>query len=110
MFIFLFWAKNIVSITLHKPLSPCQKCLFIKAHTNNIIRKAVEQKSQIKPNNELNKFDVENNAIDKFLYALKAPETKRQYPRRLKVFLDFLHIESPYSNFEQDIRLQLFPG
>jgi len=23
-----------------------------------------------------------------FLYALKAPETRRQYPRRLKVFLD----------------------
>jgi hypothetical protein len=28
-----------------------------------------------------------------FLYALKASETKRQYPRRLKVFLDFLKLE-----------------
>lgn len=28
-----------------------------------------------------------------FLYALKAPETKRQYPRRLKVFLDFLKLD-----------------
>ena len=27
-----------------------------------------------------------------FLYALKAPETKRQWPRRLKVFLDFLKL------------------
>ena len=26
-----------------------------------------------------------------FMYALKAPETKRQYPKRLKVFLDFLN-------------------
>ena len=25
-----------------------------------------------------------------FLYALRAPETKRQYPKRLKVFLDYL--------------------
>jgi hypothetical protein len=28
-----------------------------------------------------------------FLYALKAPETRRQWPRRLKVFLDFLKLE-----------------
>ena len=28
-----------------------------------------------------------------FLYALKAPETKRQWPRRLKVFLDFLKLD-----------------
>lgn len=27
-----------------------------------------------------------------FKYALKAPESKRQYPRRFKVFLDFLKI------------------
>jgi hypothetical protein len=25
-----------------------------------------------------------------FLYALKAPETKRQYPKRLKVIFDYL--------------------
>jgi hypothetical protein len=28
-----------------------------------------------------------------FMYALKAPETKRQWPRRLKVFLDFLKLD-----------------
>jgi hypothetical protein len=61
-----------------------------------------EQKNQI--NNHFDHFDEENNAIDNFLYALKAPETKRQYPRRLKVFLDFLQIDSPYSDFDQDIR------
>ena len=32
----------------------------------------------------------EEDPLSVFLYALKAPETKRQYPRRLKVFLDFL--------------------
>lgn len=28
----------------------------------------------------------------KFMYVLRAPETKRQYPRRLQVFLDYLNI------------------
>jgi hypothetical protein len=28
-----------------------------------------------------------------FTYPLKAPESKRQYPRRLKIFLDYLRIE-----------------
>ena len=28
-----------------------------------------------------------------FTYALKAPESKRQYPRRLKIFLDYLELE-----------------
>ena len=27
---------------------------------------------------------------ENFLYALTAPESRRQYPRRLKVFLDYL--------------------
>ena len=27
------------------------------------------------------------------MYALKAPESKRQYPKRFKVFLDYLQIE-----------------
>jgi hypothetical protein len=36
-----------------------------------------------------------------FLYALKAPETKRQYPRRFKVFLDFLQLDG---TFEEQTR------
>jgi hypothetical protein len=28
-----------------------------------------------------------------FLYALKAPESKRQYPRRFKMFLDYLNLK-----------------
>ncbi len=61
-----------------------------------------EQKNQI--TSQLDHFDQEKNAIENFLYPLKAPETKRQYPRRLKVFLDFLQIDSPYSDFDQDLR------
>ncbi len=30
-----------------------------------------------------------------FICALKAPETKRQWPRRLKAFFDFLNLEEP---------------
>jgi len=35
----------------------------------------------------------ESHPLSVFLYALKASETKRQYPRRLKVLLDFLKLE-----------------
>ena len=35
----------------------------------------------------------EQNPMAAFLYALKAPESRRQYPRRFKMFLDFLNIQ-----------------
>jgi integrase len=38
----------------------------------------------------------EQDPLVMFLYALKAPETKRQYPRRFKVFLDFLNLEGTF--------------
>lgn len=41
---------------------------------------------------------------NRFLYALKAPETKRQYPKRLEVFLNF--IEIPEGTTEE--RLSIF--
>ena len=34
-----------------------------------------------------------NGPYNRFLYALKAPESKRQYPKRLEVFLNFINIE-----------------
>lgn len=40
-------------------------------------------------------LEVESLAKDPmavFMYALKAPESKRQYPKRFKMFLDFLKI------------------
>ena len=33
------------------------------------------------------------NPMTVFTYALKAPESRRQYPRRLKIFLDYLGLE-----------------
>ena len=38
------------------------------------------------------------------MYALKAPETRRQWPRRLKVFFDFLEMEGA-SSLEVQARL-----
>ena len=32
----------------------------------------------------------DQNSLENFLYALRAPESKRQYPRRLKVLFDYL--------------------
>lgn len=40
-----------------------------------------------------NNYAISRSAIG--LYALKAPETRRQYPRRLKVFLDYMKLEGP---------------
>jgi hypothetical protein len=37
----------------------------------------------------------EKDPMSTFTYALKAPETRRQYPRRLTVFFDYLKIEGP---------------
>ena len=35
-------------------------------------------------------MSITNDPIAVFLYAVKSPESKRQYPRRFKMFLDFL--------------------
>ena len=43
---------------------------------------------QIEKNND----KPTRNPISVFVYALKAPETRRQYHRRLKVFLNFLDL------------------
>jgi hypothetical protein len=35
---------------------------------------------------------MNKNPLTVFVYALKSPESKRQYPKRFKMFLDFLKI------------------
>ena len=39
----------------------------------------------------------------RFGYALNAPESKRQYPKRFKVFLDYLDLDSGNSSIEERI-------
>jgi len=34
--------------------------------------------------------------VSRFMFGLKAPETRRQYPRRLEVFLDFIVAIAPF--------------
>ena len=50
--------------------------------------------SQIPPKTLLD----QENPLAMFMYALKAPESKRQYPKRLKVFLDFLTSKNELSS------------
>jgi hypothetical protein len=46
--------------------------------------------------------DIGDNPLSVFLYALRAPETRRQYPRRAKVFFDFLKLEGPLEGQARD--------
>jgi integrase len=48
------------------------------------------------PNEDIEDVDID--PIANFLFALKAPESKRQYPKRLEIFLNFLKLEG---SFEQ---------
>ena len=44
-------------------------------------------------------FDQDQeNPLAMFMYAWEAPESKRQYPKRLKVFLDFLTSKNELSS------------
>ena len=43
--------------------------------------------------NNNNNSNSKISSYSRFIYALNAPESKRQYPTRLKVFLDFLKID-----------------
>ena len=39
-----------------------------------------------------------NDPMSVFLYALKAPESRRQYPKRLKVLFDYIGLVEPLEN------------
>jgi integrase len=41
----------------------------------------------------LSVIEEQQDPLSMFLYALKAPESKRQYPRRFKMFLDYLNLK-----------------
>jgi hypothetical protein len=79
------------------PPSPRQSCPFIRARTHNTsgtekLETSIRykgQKTQQQQRQELQTADP----MTKFMYALKAKESKRQYPRRFKTFLDFLGLQ-----------------
>ena len=43
-------------------------------------------------------IDADDDPVSNFLFALKAPESKRSYPKRLEVFLDFVNLEGTFEN------------
>jgi len=51
---------------------------------------------------ELQRYDP----MEVFTYALKAPESKRQYPRRFKPFLDFLRLEGTLNEQARQILVE----
>jgi hypothetical protein len=40
--------------------------------------------------------------MEAFTYGLKAPESRRQYPRRFKPFLDFLNLDGSLNEQAKD--------
>jgi hypothetical protein len=58
-----------------------------------------------KPHNTL--LDQES-PLAMFMYALKAPESKRQYPKRLKVFFDFLTCKNELSHSDLENQCKEF--
>jgi len=62
------------------PLSPSHICLFILAQTNTLLMQITTEEINVNP-------------VLNFFFALKAPESKRQYPKRFEKFLDYLTLE-----------------
>ena len=42
--------------------------------------------------------EINVNPVLNFLFALKAPESKRQYPKRFEKFLDYLTLEGTFED------------
>jgi hypothetical protein len=49
--------------------------------------------------------EANENPLTFFMYALNAPETRRQWPRRLKIFLDYLDMDGDRSIEEEALQL-----
>jgi hypothetical protein len=45
--------------------------------------------------------------LQHFTYDLRAPETKRQYPKRLKMFMDFVQIEGDLKQQVKTLRKKI---
>lgn len=53
------------------------------------------------------KYDYDDDPLQQFTYALKAPETKRQYPKRLKVFMDFAKIDGDLNQQTRSLKQKI---
>jgi hypothetical protein len=55
-------------------------------------------------NNELQQ--IEDDSLSMFMYGLKAKETKRQYPKRLKVFMDYCCLDGSLEHQAKELFLR----
>lgn len=51
--------------------------------------------------------DDYDDPLQHFSYALRVPETKRQYPKRLKMFMDFVHIEGDLKQQAKTLKVKI---
>lgn len=59
----------------------------------NKVKEVNKQVALSSDNTHQSYYEYDNDPLQQFTSVLRAPETKRQYPRRLKVFMDFVKIE-----------------
>ena len=79
-----------------KPPGPRYICIFIRPSNCTIIKTETLRKVTIQQDNNIHYNNNSNSKISsysRFIYALNATESKRQYPTRFQVFLDFLKID-----------------
>ena len=74
-------------LTILKPLGPRHIWLFILAQLEILLMQISTKVDEINVNPVLN-----------FFFALKAPESKRQYPERFEKFLDYLKLEGTFED------------
>ena len=85
-----FYLKEEIRLSrVRIPTGPHQTCRFIRAQTYNNGR----QENLAVTTKEQEKQLLPQDPMTKFMYALKSRESKRQYPRRFKMFLDYLKLE-----------------
>jgi hypothetical protein len=58
-----------------------------------IVTKYQQEKQQEEGKQEQHEIQ---NPLTAFMYGLKAPETKRQWPGRLKIFLDYIILDGTF--------------
>jgi hypothetical protein len=75
-------------------------CTFIRPNNLMIIKTYILRKVSLSASESIQQDYINNTSTNskmspysRFIYALNAPESKRQYPTRFQVFLDFLKLD-----------------
>ena len=68
---------------------------------------SVSTQVQQEEQHQKNQKQIQQDPLTKFLYALKSKDAKRQYPRRFKVFLDYLKLDGAINQQALDFLLNV---